>query len=390
MPAGSYRWCVTIARASVLRTLAGAAALALTCALGACGGGDPVADALEQQTVTVSIPDAIGTSTAPSAPQGAPAAPGGADAPAAASDRSDATAVPGPSDAPATPDPTDASAAPDPTDPPAGGNGALAPAPNASPPTPNASTPASPAAAAAPAPRSTIHLVRSTPLRDAPGGRVIGQLTPTTEFRSPTVLAVVRAARQLARRARSTSCRTGGSAGSRPTRMPGAPHALPRRRSLGRREVVVRRDGRVVQRFPVAIGSAGDADPDGPLRRHRQAADGVVLPPPTAAASSRSAATSRARRRAGAAATASRSTRPTCPRRSARAASLGCLRAPTRGDPPARRHRAARHARDDPGLSVGQRDDVRALRLERRRAGRRAQPSARSRSALRRPPPVCS
>ncbi|HST38022.1 MAG TPA: L,D-transpeptidase, partial [Conexibacter sp.] len=109
----------------------------------------------------------------------------------------------------------------------------------------------------------TIHLQRSTALRDRPGGRVIGRLQPRTEFDSPTVLAIVR--------------QRGGWLGVLTPQLPNGRIGWISARatfeshrsgyridaSLRRREVVVRRNGRVVQRFPVAIGSEGTPTPTG-------------------------------------------------------------------------------------------------------------------------------
>jgi L,D-transpeptidase catalytic domain len=111
--------------------------------------------------------------------------------------------------------------------------------------------------------RLTVQVTRPTRLRAAPGGAVVGGVLPKTEFRSDTILPVV-AQRDgwlgviskelpngrigwIAANARLIAHRTRWSV----------------RASLGRREVVVRRSGRVVQRFRVAIGGPSTPTPTG-------------------------------------------------------------------------------------------------------------------------------
>jgi hypothetical protein len=109
----------------------------------------------------------------------------------------------------------------------------------------------------------TVQITRPVYVRARPGGPVVGGLRVRTEFRSPTVVPVVR---------------------QRPGWLGVVTTALPNGRigwiaanaglvahrtrwsavvSLGRREVVVRRAGRVVLRFPVAIGSPSTPTPIG-------------------------------------------------------------------------------------------------------------------------------
>ena len=111
--------------------------------------------------------------------------------------------------------------------------------------------------------RLTVQLTRRTPLLDAPGGRVVARLAPRTEFRSATIVPVV--------------ARRGGWLGVISKQLPNgrvgwisASAALLAYRtrwsvsvSLGRREVVVRRSGRVRQRFRVAVGSPSTPTPVG-------------------------------------------------------------------------------------------------------------------------------
>ncbi|MDW5594208.1 L,D-transpeptidase [Conexibacter stalactiti] len=226
-------------RPIVVRAISVATALSLAAVLAACGGDDPVAEALQQQTVTVQLPTTGTPSTAP-AQQAAPSGAAGA---------ADAEAE---TDAPATA-----------VEPPAGGNEpAAAAAPGGAQPAAEASPPSRTAAAAA-APQQTVHLKRSTALRDAPGGRVIGRLRPRTEFDSPTVLAIVR--QRDGWLGVLTPQLPNGRIGWISARATLESHRSGYRidASLSRREVVVRRNGRVVQRFPVAIGSEGTPTPTG-------------------------------------------------------------------------------------------------------------------------------
>jgi lipoprotein-anchoring transpeptidase ErfK/SrfK len=218
------------------------AALALAGALGGCGGSDPVADARAPQTVTVTVPSAP---AAPAQPAPTPVPPGAS---------SDGRAGDG-----ANADPTDST---DPTDPTAGGNGDTpASAEGHDGRSATDSTPADPASASAPQP--SVHLKRATTLRSRPGGPVVAELQPTTEFRSPTVLAVVRARDGWL--GVLSSALPNGRVGWISARAALEVHYSDWRvdASLSRREVVVRRFGRVVQRFPVAIGSEGTPTPQG-------------------------------------------------------------------------------------------------------------------------------
>ncbi|HMJ02583.1 MAG TPA: L,D-transpeptidase [Conexibacter sp.] len=109
----------------------------------------------------------------------------------------------------------------------------------------------------------TVHVTRPVRLRSSPDGRVVGGLTPRTEFDSPTVLPVLR--------------ERDGWLGVLTTALPNgrigwiSPNAalVPYRTrfsvvaSLSRREVVVRRGRRVVLRFPIAVGSRSTPTPTG-------------------------------------------------------------------------------------------------------------------------------
>jgi lipoprotein-anchoring transpeptidase ErfK/SrfK len=114
-----------------------------------------------------------------------------------------------------------------------------------------------------PSGRLTVQVTRPVRLRASPGGAVVGGVVPRTEFKSATILPVVR--------------QRDGWLGVISTELPNgrigwiaANTGLVAYRtaysvvaSLGRREVVVRRAGHVVERFPVAIGSASTPTPTG-------------------------------------------------------------------------------------------------------------------------------
>jgi len=132
------------------------------------------------------------------------------------------------------------------------------------PPTQARTTPARDRRAASPsAGRLTVHVTRPVRLRATPGGAVVGGVLPKTEFRSDTILPVVRQqdgwlgviSKQL------PNARIGWIA-------PNAHLVSYRTRwsiavSLGRREVVVRHSGNVVQRFRVAVGGPSTPTPTG-------------------------------------------------------------------------------------------------------------------------------
>jgi len=111
--------------------------------------------------------------------------------------------------------------------------------------------------------RLTVQVTRPVRLRATPGGRVVCGLLPRTEFGSATIVPVV-AQRDgwLGVIAKALpNGRIGwiaASAGLVPYRTRYSVVA-----SLRRREVVVRRAGRVVQRFPVAVGSPSTPTPTG-------------------------------------------------------------------------------------------------------------------------------
>jgi hypothetical protein len=131
-------------------------------------------------------------------------------------------------------------------------------------PLPQAATPR-PARTAAPIPpgRLTVQVTRPVRLRATPGGAVVGGALPKTEFGSATILPVV--------------ARRDGWLGVISQQLPNgrigwiaADTGLVAYRtrwsvaaSIGRREVVVRHDGRVTQRFRVAVGTPSTPTPTG-------------------------------------------------------------------------------------------------------------------------------
>jgi lipoprotein-anchoring transpeptidase ErfK/SrfK len=133
-------------------------------------------------------------------------------------------------------------------------------------PQPAEAAPAAEAEAAAPRTppgRLTVQVTRPLNVRAIPGGAIVGHVRPQTEFESETLLPVVR--------------RRGSWLGVISTALPNnrigwisASTGLVAYRtrysvvaSLSRRQVVVRNEGRVVMRFPVAIGSPSTPTPTG-------------------------------------------------------------------------------------------------------------------------------
>lgn len=209
---------------TVLRPLAAGGATAVLLAAGCGGGEQAVVDAIGEQTVTV---PASPPSTVPVAPQQAPAPPGG-----------DAGAASGGAPAP---------------------RGAIAPS-GAAAGDRAASATARPRRLA---PRLVVHLTRATALRVRPGGPVLARIPPRTQFGSPSVLPVLR--RSGAWLAVLSSALPNGRVGWISAGAALESHRIAYRvdASLRSREVVVRRGGRVVERFPVAIGGPGTPTPHG-------------------------------------------------------------------------------------------------------------------------------
>jgi lipoprotein-anchoring transpeptidase ErfK/SrfK len=138
-------------------------------------------------------------------------------------------------------------------------------------------TPAAAAAPTAPAPaptpmpaarrrtraQLTVHVTRATPLRARPGGPPLARLATTTRFGSPTVVPVVRrSGRWLGI---LTSELSNGRVGWIPAGAGLRAHSTDYRidASLRRREVLVRRGGRIVTHFLVAVGGASTPTPTG-------------------------------------------------------------------------------------------------------------------------------
>src|SRR4051794_20459243 len=108
----------------------------------------------------------------------------------------------------------------------------------------------------------SVALLHPAVLRARPGGRRLARLPTKTGFGSPRILAVVGSRGTWLRVL--TDALPNGSSGwisSRDGLM--YPVDWEVHVSLGRREVTVRRGGRVVQRFPVAIGRPGNSTPTG-------------------------------------------------------------------------------------------------------------------------------
>jgi len=118
------------------------------------------------------------------------------------------------------------------------------------------------AAATAASATTTARLLRNTQLRTRPGGPVVTTLGPTTDFGSERILAVV------AREGDWLGVLSESIPGSRAGWIPAANaklghvrYALDVDRSA--RMLTVRRDGRVVRRFAVAVGRTGLTTPAG-------------------------------------------------------------------------------------------------------------------------------
>jgi len=108
-----------------------------------------------------------------------------------------------------------------------------------------------------------VQITRATALRSAPNGQIVGRVRPKTEFRSDTILPVVARrpgwvgviSKELPN-GRVGWISTSAALVAWTTRWSVAV-------SLGRREVVVRRSGRVMQQFRVAIGGSSTPTPTG-------------------------------------------------------------------------------------------------------------------------------
>lgn len=100
-------------------------------------------------------------------------------------------------------------------------------------------------------------------LRSAPGGPVVGRLVPKTSFGSATVVPVVaqRGSWLGVISSAMPNGRVGWIAANAALVAYRTPYAIAA--SLRRRQVVVRRDGRVVMRFPVAVGGPSTPTPTG-------------------------------------------------------------------------------------------------------------------------------
>ena len=105
-------------------------------------------------------------------------------------------------------------------------------------------------------------LMRPTVLRAAPGGRRIARLRRRTEWRSPRVLAAVESrGRWLKVLASELPNGRRGWIPMSAVKLVANPWSV--RADLSRRRVVVRRNGRVVKRFSVAVGRPSTPTPRG-------------------------------------------------------------------------------------------------------------------------------
>lgn len=109
----------------------------------------------------------------------------------------------------------------------------------------------------------TVQITRPTRLRASPGGRVVGGVVPRTEFRSATILPVV--AQRDGWLGVISAELPNGRIGWIAANAALVPHRTrwSATASLSRREVVVRRAGRTVARFRVAVGSPSTPTPTG-------------------------------------------------------------------------------------------------------------------------------
>ena len=114
-----------------------------------------------------------------------------------------------------------------------------------------------------PAPRfTTARVVRRTAMRESPGGRVVARIGRQTEFGSPRVLAVSRR-REGWLRVTASERRNGehGWIRASAARLGGTDVWI--RVDRSRRELTLRRGGRVLRRLPVAVGRPGTETPLG-------------------------------------------------------------------------------------------------------------------------------
>jgi hypothetical protein len=108
----------------------------------------------------------------------------------------------------------------------------------------------------------TARVVRRTTLRARPGGRVVARVGRRTEFGSVRVLAVTgRRAGWL--RVTASELRNGEHGWIRASSARLAPTNVWIRVDRSRREATLRRGGRVLRRFPVAVGRPGTETPLG-------------------------------------------------------------------------------------------------------------------------------
>jgi len=114
-----------------------------------------------------------------------------------------------------------------------------------------------------PAGRLTVQVTRAVALRSAPGGGIVARLAPKTAFGSATIVPVV--AQRGSWLGVITSSLPNGRVGWISVNAALVAYRTPWSisASLRRREVVVRDGGRVVMRFPVAVGGPSTPTPVG-------------------------------------------------------------------------------------------------------------------------------
>jgi len=109
----------------------------------------------------------------------------------------------------------------------------------------------------------TVQVTRVVPVRASPGGRVVARLLPRTSFHTVTIVPVV--AERGDWLGVITAALSNGRIGwiAADTRLVAWRTPWTIVASLRRRQIVVRRDGRVVMRFPVAVGGPSTPTPTG-------------------------------------------------------------------------------------------------------------------------------
>jgi hypothetical protein len=238
------------ARAVAIALAVGAAAVALA----GCGANDKLAAQLEQQTMTVTVPGAASAARGTSSGAAAQQAGAGTSGRRGEASRSGATSGSDARRRSLTPATSARSAE---------GPAAARPREPATTPAAAQAPPSEHGATTAPPPQPTVLLRYATALRLRPGGTVVARLRARTEFGSPTVLPVVAQRGSWLGVVSSAlpNGRLGWISGRATLEAHSSPYAISA--SISRREVVVRRDGKIAMRFPVAVGGPGTPTPRG-------------------------------------------------------------------------------------------------------------------------------